>query len=206
MASHSYNEPAFAAKEKFVDAALAECQPRWVLDVGANTGHFSARAAKAGLKLSRSTSTRPASGALWQQARAQKLSILPLVVDLARPSPALGWRYGECLSFLDRALGAFDCVLMLAVIHHLLVTERIPLREILRLAAELTTAWLVVEFVAPQDPMFRQLTRGRDHLHAGLDEAVFERACAEHFDVVKSLPLPGTQRRLYLLKRKGGAA
>ena len=42
MATHSYSDPAFAAKEKFVREALREFKPRRVLDAGANTGHFSA--------------------------------------------------------------------------------------------------------------------------------------------------------------------
>jgi hypothetical protein len=128
------------------------------------------------------------------------------VVNQARPSPALGWRNAECASFLERATGNFDCVLMLALIHHLLVTERVPLAEILRLAADLTTSWLVIEFVEPQDEMFRRLTRGREALHANLNVEIFERECVKLFEIVRSLPLPGTKRRMYCLKRKGGAA
>ena len=206
MTTHSYSESAFAAKEQFVDQALREFKPARVLDVGANTGHFSALAAKAGAQVVALDIDPACVGAIWRQAHAQNLDILPLVMDLARPSPALGWRNSECPSFLDRAVGAFDGVLMLAVLHHLLVTERIPLGEILRLASELTTSLLVIEFVAPEDEMFRQLTRGREGLHADLNEAVFERACAVHFDIVRSLPLPDTHRRLYCLKRKGGGS
>jgi hypothetical protein len=95
---------------------------------------------------------------------------------------------------------------MLALIHHLLVTERIPLNEILNLASELTTSLLIVEFVAPQDRMFQELTRGREHLHSSLSEAEFERACSEHFEILRSLALPGTNRRLYALKRKRATA
>jgi hypothetical protein len=92
---------------------------------------------------------------------------------------------------------------MLALLHHLLVTERIPLEEILRLSAELTTGLLIIEFVAPQDAMFRRLTRGRGHLHETLNEKSFEKACAAHFEIVKFLALPGTKRTLYVLKKKG---
>lgn len=204
MGSNSYNEASFAAKERFVDEVLAQFQPKRLLDVGANTGHFSARAARAGARVVALDYDPVCVGAIWEEARAHKLDILPLVIDLARPSPPMGWRNCELPSFLERASGQFDCVLMLAVIHHLLVTERVPLESILELASELTTSLLIVEFVAPEDEMFRQLTRGRDHLHAGLNEAVFERACAAHFETVKTLPLPGTHRRLYALKRKGG--
>jgi hypothetical protein len=203
MATHSYAEPAFAAKEKFVDALLAEFKPKRVLDVGANTGHFSLRTAKAGADVVAVDLDPECVGAIWQQASEQKLPVLPLVVDFSRPSPPLGWRNGECPAFLNRATGTFDAVLMLALVHHLLVTERIPLEEILRLAAELTTSLLVVEFIPPEDGMFRQLARGREKLHLALNHQSFEQACAAHFDIVQSLLLPGTQRRLYGLKRKG---
>jgi len=204
MATHTYAEPAFAAKEKFVDVLLGEFKPKRVLDVGANTGHFSLRAAKAGAEVVAIDLDPVCVGAIWRQAHEQQLPVLPLVVDFSRPSPSLGWRNRECPSFLNRATGAFDAVLMLALVHHLVVTERIPLEEILRLAAELTTSLLVVEFIPPEDEMFRRLTRGREKLHRALNQAVFEQACAGPFEIVKSLPLPGTQRRLYGLKRRGG--
>ncbi len=162
MATHSYDDPAFAAKEKFVAEALREFKPARVLDAGANTGHFSALAAQAGAAVVAVDLDAACVGAIWRRAGEQKLNILPLVVNLAHPSPALGWRNGECPSFLDRATGAFDGELMLALIHHLLVTERIPLEEILRLAYDVTNSLLVMEFVDPKDEMFRRLTRGRE--------------------------------------------
>jgi len=206
MEANSYSDAAFKAKEKFVDELLAEFRPKQALDVGANTGHFSARAAKAGARVVAIDLDAACVGTIWQQARAQRLDILPLVIDLARPTPALGWRYQECPSFLSRAAGTFDCVLMLALIHHLLVTERIPLEEILSLASELTTSLLIVEFVGREDEMFRHLARGREKLHEKLSESAFESACDKHFEIVRSLPLPGTHRRLYALKKKGGGA
>ena len=206
MATHSYSDPAFTAKEKFVSEALREFKPARVLDAGANTGHFSALAAQAGAEVVAVDLDPACVGAIWRRARENKPDILPLVVNLARPSPALGWRNGECTSFLDRATGAFDGVLMLALIHHLLVTERIPLEEILRLGYELTNRLLVMEFIDPADEMFRRLTRGRGSLHASLNAAAFERACSAQFEIVRSLALPGTQRRMYCLKRKAGAS
>jgi SAM-dependent methyltransferase len=206
MATHSYDDPAFVAKEQFVREALQEFKPARVLDAGANTGHFSALAAEAGAEVVAIDLDAACVGAVWHRAREKNLNILPLVVNLARPSPALGWRNSECASFLDRAGKIFDAVLMLALIHHLLVTERIPLEEILRLGYELTNQLLVIEFIEPQDAMFRRLTRGRGALHASLTVEVFEHACAEHFEIVRSVALPGAKRRMYCLKKKGGAS
>jgi 2-polyprenyl-3-methyl-5-hydroxy-6-metoxy-1,4-benzoquinol methylase len=204
MATHSYADAPFAAKEDFVDGILREFRPKRVLDIGANTGHFSAMAAEAGAETVAIDYDPACVGALWRHAREKKLNILPLVVDFSRPSAAVGWRNRECPAFLQRATGAFDCVFMLAAIHHLLVTERIPLEEILALTAQLTTDLVVVEFVAPQDAMFRRLTRGRNILHADLNDNAFETACRQYFDIQRTTHLAGTHRWLYLLRKKGG--
>jgi len=123
-------------------------------------------------------------------------------VNLTRPTPGAGWRNAECASFLDRARGSFDAVLMLAVVHHMLVTERVPLAEIVDLAAELTTDLLVIEFIAPQDSMFVRLTRGREELHKGLDTAAFEACFRCRFEIARIEHVEGTFRWLYALRKR----
>ena len=196
-----YSGEQAGAKEAFVEAALQSARPRRVLDVGCNTGHFSEMAATSGASVVSIDLDPVVAGRLWRRSRQARLDILPLVVDLSRPTAATGWRNSECPSFLDRARGSFDLVLMLAVIHHMLVTERIPLPEILSQVAELTTALAVVEYVGPGDPMFRRLTRGRDHLHRDLTPEFFERECRRNFRIERIEPLAGTERRLYVLSR-----
>jgi len=149
------------------------------------------------------TWTRIVVGEVWRQAIAEDLDILPLVVNLARPTPSIGWRNAECPSFLDRARGQFDTVLMLGLVHHMLVSERIPLPEIVQLAAELTNNTLVIEFVAPDDPMFRRIARGRDHLFTSLTKEFFEETCARYFDLVRCERLDQASRWLYLMGKKG---
>jgi SAM-dependent methyltransferase len=202
----SYSAAQLEDKRAFVDQALAECRPRALLDIGCNTGHFSMLAARRGARVVAVDSDPAVVGAAWRQARDEHLDVLPLVVDLGRPSPGVGWRNRESPAFLARARGAFDAVLMLAVLHHLLVTERVPLDEIVELAAELTTDVLMIEFVEPGDPMFRQLARGRDHLHADLTTARFEAALGSRFDIVRTQRLADASRWLYQLRRKTAAA
>ncbi len=141
-------------------------------------------------------------GTLWRNARAKGAGILPLVVDIARPTPATGWRNRECPSFLERCHGHFDAVLMLALVHHLVVTERIPLAEVVALAADLTTDLAIVEFVGPGDPMFRRLLRGRERLYEGITEAAFESRVRERFEVLRREPLEGSERTLYVLRKR----
>ena len=202
MDTHNYDPAAFSAKETFVRAALTEFKPQKLLDVGANTGHFSRLAAGLGAQVIAIDSDAACAGECFARARQERLNVLPLVVDIARPTPSLGWRNAECASFLDRARGHFDAVLMLALVHHLLVSERVALNEIIDLAAELTKSLLIIEFVPFDDPMFQRLLRGRDALFAYYNRELFERTCERRFDLMRSADLPGTSRRLYLLRKK----
>ncbi len=201
--ANSYSPQAAAAKNAFIEQALAEYRPARVLDVGANTGRFSELAAAHGASVVAVDSDPVVVGRLWRRARATGAGILPLVVDIARPRPATGWRNRECPSFLARCEGHFDCVLMLALVHHLMVTERIPMAEVVALAADLTTHLAIVEFVGPGDPMFRRLLRGRERLYKGITEAAFEACVRERFEVVRRQPLEGSERVLYLLRKAG---
>jgi SAM-dependent methyltransferase len=200
-ASNSYLPQEAAAKDDFVSQAMGEFSPKAVLDVGCNTGRFSTIAARSGASVVAVDYDPVVAGKLWRQARSERLDILPLVVNLTRPSPGIGWRNRECRSFLDRARGAFDAVLMLAVIHHMLVTERIPLPEVLDLAAELSADLALIEFIGPEDPMFRRIAHGRDDLHRNLSPAAFEAAAARHFRIVRRRQLGGGNRCLYLLQK-----
>lgn len=202
VSNNNYSADHFAAKQKFVGDALNELKPKRVLDVGCNTGHFSALAARSGASVVSIDYDPVVLGDVWRNARAAKLNILPLAVNLTRPTPSTGWRNRECTSFLDRARGKFDAVLMLAVIHHMLVSERIPLPDILELAAELTNDILIVEFISPGDSMFRRLTRGREELHRDLNPQMFEDLCGRWFDIARVQHLEGATRWLYLLRKR----
>ena len=196
-----FSQQYLQAKEKFVRRAMDEFKPDSVLDVGCNTGHFSEMAARSGATVVAIDQDPVVAGAVWRRAQAENLEILPLVVNLARPTPAIGWRNEECPSFLDRMRGCFDSVMMLAVLHHMLVTEQIPLWSILELASELTSSLLIIEYVSPEDPMFRRIVRGREELFQELSEKTFEETVENWFEVVRAEQLNQT-RRLYLLRKR----
>ncbi len=200
--NNNYSSQAAKAKVEKVRQFLEETGARDVLDLGCNTGTFSLLAAETGARVVAVDYDPVVVGRLWRIAAEKKAPILPLVVNLARPTPALGWANRECRSFLDRARGAFDAVLMLALIHHLIVTERVPLPEIFETVRGLTRRWVILEYVAPGDSMFVRLTRGREHLHRDLNQESFEAAAQRVFRIVRSEPLPEAHRRLYLLEAR----
>ena len=199
---HTYTKGELAEKEKVVREILERCQPCEVLDIGCNTGHFSMIAAARHETRVIAIDRDPAAvGALWRATHAGGMNILPLVVDFARPPGACGWANSECPSFLDRARGKFDCVLMLALVHHLLVSERVPLDRIFDLAAELTRGDVIVEYVDPEDGQFRSIARGRDALHRGLNRRSFEHAARGRFAIAESWKLTPT-RWIYWLRKE----
>jgi SAM-dependent methyltransferase len=197
---HQYTPEELAGKERAVIEILERCGPLEVLDIGCNTGHFGRIAAGHGAQVIAIDRDPEAAGALWRTAHAGGMNILPLVVDFAWPPGACGWANSECAPFLERARGRFDCILMLALIHHLLVTERAPLEQVFDLAAELTTRDAIVEYVDSEDPQFQSITRGRDALHRDFTRSSFELAAERRFRVAASWQVTRT-RWIYWLRK-----
>ncbi len=196
-----YTPADHAAKRDFVAAALLAARPRRVLDVGCNSGLYSEIAADTGADVVAIDTDGHTVDRLARRLAGSGKPILPLLVDLANPTPAVGWRNRESAGFLTRCAGKFDAVLMLAVLHHLLLHDAVPLPEVAELCASLTTATLILEWVPPTDLMFRELVRGRDAIFAGVTENTFRDAFAPLFHFTAEQRL-GNGRVLFHLERR----
>jgi SAM-dependent methyltransferase len=196
-----YSDEDHARKRTFVAGALATAQPARVLDVGCNTGVYSNLAADAGAEVVSIDTDLQAVDRLCASLKGSGKNILPLCVDLAHPTPAAGWENREYASFLSRCAGHFDTVMMLAVLHHLLLRNQIPMDRIAALCSSLTTRHLILEWVPPADPKFRELLRGRDAIYAHITESAFRDAFAEHFTTVDEVTLTNGRTMLHLQKK-----
>jgi SAM-dependent methyltransferase len=203
--ANHYSSADHEQKAAFVERALAAAAPVSLLDVGGNTGHYSRIAAAAGARVVAWDTDVQATENNWRTAYGAQETILPLVADIARPTPAVGWRNGESLSLLDRATGTFDAILMLGVIHHLLLVDQVPLPAIFDLVCQLTTRWALIEWVPATDSQFVQLCRGRQQLYGHLDEAQFLAAADPYFHVHTEARLPNG-RSLWLFETRKAAA
>ena len=123
----------------------------------------------------------------------------PLVIDLTNPSPALGWAHSERESLLER--GPVDLVMGLALIHHLAISNNVPLPSVARFFAS-AGRWAIVEFVPKSDSQVKRLLATRKDIFDTYNEEGFEAAFGEHFTLVEKAPIPGSDRSLYLFKRK----
>jgi SAM-dependent methyltransferase len=194
-----YTAEQSAAKAAWVKAVLEQTAPATVLDIGANTGEFSAMAAQLGAQVVALERDEPAADRIVQMATQKNLPILAVHADLSRPAPAAGWENRESAALLPRLEGRFDLVFMLAVIHHLILMEQIPIPAILKLVRRLTRHRVVIEWVPVNDPMYQSLMRGREGLYGALTEADLLSACEHLFRVIDRHVL-GNGRVLFLFE------
>src|SRR5580698_3357676 len=187
-------------KRAWIRGVLEELRPATLLDVGANTGEFSAMAADCGADVVALERDADAADRIARMSAANGLNIQTIHADLARPTPAVGWENRESSALLRRLEEQFEMVMLLAVIHHLVLLEQIPLRAIVELCHRLTKKFVIVEWVPATDPMFVSLMRGRDALYGGLTERDLVAACEGLFSMVRTETL-GNGRILYLLER-----
>jgi hypothetical protein len=196
----SYSEPAAASKLGIVERFLEEAAGRWVWDLGANTGEFSRLAARLG----RSALALDGDAAAVEQAYRQvkrdgERSVLPLVVDLSSPSPALGWALRERRSIVQRANA--DVVIALALVHHLAIGNNVPLDSIAEFFAALGPE-LIVEFVPKEDPMVVGMLAHRRDVFPDYTIDGFRSAFAPSFAIASEARVEDSPRTLFLMRRR----
>ena len=125
----NYTDLAFEHKKQLVKEWSIEKKPALVWDLGGNTGIFSREAASSGAFTVSFDIDPAAVEQNYHTVKAKKeQNILPLVLDLTNPSPAIGWDNNERDSFGAR--GPVDMALALAVVHHLAISNNVPLPQL----------------------------------------------------------------------------
>ena len=194
----SYSPDALAHKQRVVEAYLDEGRPSSVWDLGANTGVFSGLAARRGARVV-AFDADPGAVELHYRAvvRDGEKQVLPLLVDLTNPSPAIGWANRERASLLDR--GPADMALALALVHHVAIGNNVPLDRLAGFLAE-TCTLLAIEFVPKTDPKVQLLLASREDVFPDYSVEGFEKAFTGKFSILRRDTLPGSDRVLYLMR------
>jgi ribosomal protein L11 methylase PrmA len=193
----TYSDEDAERKARFVAEAVAAERPRVVWDLGANEGRHARIAAETAAHVVALDADEVVVDRLYETLKAEGAgTILPLTMNLADPSPGLGWRGLERRSLPDR--GTPDLALCLALVHHLSISGNVPVVEVVEWLRSLGAS-VVVEFPTPDDPMVaRLLRRKREHDHPDYRRDWFERCLAERFDVARTEELASGSRVLYL--------
>jgi ribosomal protein L11 methylase PrmA len=200
---NNYTAQATASKRELVTAMLRGRGVRTVWDLGANTGEYS-RAARAEAEQVVAFDVDPAAVERnYRRVRAENESrILPLLMDLTNPSPALGWAHRERLSLEQR--GPADALLALALVHHLAIGHNLPLERIAETFARLGRH-LIIEFVPKEDSQVQRMLRSRPDIFPRYTREGFEAAFRTCFRIEDAQAVAGSERRLYLMTGAGGA-
>jgi len=188
------------ARMAIVESWLKETNAQTVTDLGTNTGLYAKAAAAAGKFTIAVDADTACIDKLYNECRQQNIhNLLPLCIDITNPSPAIGWNNEERPAFFQRVQA--DLVLALALVHHLAIGKNIGLQQIASAFSQLSPN-LVVEFVPKNDPKVQLLLSARPDIFTQYNESFFEEAFKQYYMISKKTTVPGTERIMYLMKRK----
>jgi hypothetical protein len=195
----NYEDRAMQHKSEVVQGFIRRVRPGLVWDLGANTGRFSRLASQEG-SFCVAFDIDPAAVELnYQACRKDKQSnLLPLVLDLTNPSPAIGWQNEERQSLRQR--GPVDMALALALVHHLAIANNVPLGQLAEFFASITR-WLVIEFVPKSDSQVQRLLATRQDIFPDYSAEGLVNALTAHFKLHERVEIVDSERSLYLLER-----
>lgn len=195
----NYVEAAFEQKKQIVSDCFAGRRLTTVWDVGANDGTFARLIAPCAQAVLALDLDHNAVGANYAYNRSHgHASINALVYDVGNPTPALGFRNRERSTLEERSKP--DAIMALAVIHHLALTNNVPLTESARYFAERTSE-LVIEWVGRDDSQVQRLLAQKNTPYDTYTEEHFRSAFEARFAVASVTPIAGTDRSIYHLRR-----
>ena len=190
---HNYSDKDHLRKEEFIRNAIAAENPATVWDIGCNTGQFSRIAAAKCNQVVATDIDHVAVERLYLEESAPD-NILPLLQNVADPSPNWGWRNRERSDLRTRSQP--DLVLCLALIHHVVITANIPLAEFIDWLAGLTDK-LVIEYVSRKDDKVKTLLRNKEDKYRDYSRESFELNLERHFEIRQRQEVNNGDRTLY---------
>lgn len=194
----NYSDAAADHKADAVLSMIETVRPGSVWDLGANTGRYSRLAAATGASVLAFDVDPAAVEASYQHMKDNReANLLPLLQDLTNPSPGIGWHNRERGPIESR--GRPDLLLALALIHHLAISNNVPLERIASYLREMGGA-LAIEFVPKSDSQVRRLLATREDIFPDYEQATFERVFARYYRIERSVDIPETHRILYLMR------
>jgi ribosomal protein L11 methylase PrmA len=197
---NNYTEISFRAKQDLVGNFLGRMKPGTVWDLGGNTGVFSRIAAEKGNQAVCFDNDYGAVERNYLETKIRKETrLLPLILDLANPSPAIGWSNRERESFLER--GPADAILALALVHHLAIGNNLPLERIADFFARCGPQ-LIVEFIPKEDSQVKRLLASRKDIFPDYTQEKFEAAFNQVYEIEEAVPIPERARILFLMRGK----
>lgn len=189
-----------ASKKEVVSGYLNIVKPAITWDIGSNTGIFSRLAAEKGGIVIAFDIDPVCIERLYKETKTRKEeNILPLLLDLANPSPSLGWACSERKSINERA--KCDLLMALALIHHLAISNNLPFEMIAGNFSKMAKR-IIIEFVPKEDEKVQLMLTNRMDIFRSYSIETFEAAFCRFYDIEQKSAVEHSKRTLYLMRSK----
>lgn len=188
---------AWSAKHHAINDVLARLRPSTVFDIGSNSGWYAELAARLGAKVVAVDPDETAIDTLYRRIRESELKVLPLVLDIRRPTPAQGMGYRWFQDATTRFTS--ELVLALGLVHHLVFKANLAFDVIVETLSSYSSRWLVVEFVPPDDQFVREWAPEEKPWYS---LEVFEATLSQHMTHIATIPSDPSPRVILVYDRE----
>jgi len=198
----NYSKTSFTKKKKIVLNYLNKIGHNKVIwDLGANDGTFGRLGLKTNALSVFSFDMDPAAVEInyLKCKRNNETNHLPLIIDLANPTPSIGWENSERLSFMDRAQS--DIVIALALIHHLAISNNLGFDLLASFFSKICKN-LIIEFIPKEDSNVQRLLVFRKDIFSEYNEKIFINSFSKYFYIKERDEIKGSKRILFRMLKK----
>lgn len=196
----NYSEEALEYKKEIIKRLLGKTSTKKLWDLGANDGFFSRVASGQGIyTVSFDVDPAAVEKNYLQSVKNCETNILPLILDLTNPSPSIGWENKERISLIKR--GPVDTAFSLALIHHLAITNNLPIGKIADFFDSICS-YLIIEFVPKDDSQIQRMLSTREDIFPDYTKEVFEKEFKKYFTIKQVEKIKDSKRTLYLMEKR----
>ena len=196
----NYSEVAMNDKKIIILNLIEKIKPKNVWDIGGNVGTFSRISSDKKISTVCFDIDPVAIEKNYLECKEKNEKyLLPLLMDLANPSPNIGWQNMERDSFLTR--GPVDLVFALALIHHLAISNNVPFELISEFFSK-NCRNLIIEFVPKIDSQVKRLLSTREDIFLEYDYEHFEKEFEKFFTIVEKKEIKDSERIIYYMNNK----
>ena len=169
--------------------------PSFLVDLGCNEGKYSEYASKqknvkvVGIDFDLNVLDRA-----YIKSKKNNPNFFPMYVDFSNPSSNLGWAGSERKGLQERS--NFDCVIALALIHHLVIAKNIPLEDVIKWIVSFAPSGLI-EFVPKEDPTAKIMMSLKGDIFKDYEEKKFETLLSKYAKIKNISNVTSTNRKIY---------
>ncbi|MEQ9447845.1 MAG: class I SAM-dependent methyltransferase, partial [Rhodospirillaceae bacterium] len=197
--TNTYTDDEAAKKAQVIRDFAATVRPDSVIDMGCNTGDFSAAALEGSAgRVVGFDFDQNAVDLAFMRASSRSLNFLPLWLDAANPSPSQGWRQTERSGFGRRFKA--DALIALAFEHHLAIGRNIPLGQVVDWLMSIAPVGLI-EFVPKVDSTVQTMLALREDIFPDYTEESFTQAVERNAKIISKTVVSGSGRTLFRYQR-----